>query len=62
MVFVVQRTTRIELIMQDLWNMDTEVSALEHAGLKVYFDPFQFSMEENNRFLAEEYEVIPISV
>ena len=48
--------------MQDLWNMDTEVSALEHAGLKVYFDPFQFSMEENNRFLAEEYEVIPISV
>lgn len=34
----------------------------EDDGMKVYFNPFAFTIEENNAFLAAGYEVMPIQV
>lgn len=31
-------------------------------GVKIYFNPFAFSIEQNNEFLARGYEVMPIAV
>jgi hypothetical protein len=33
-----------------------------HQGLKVYFNPFQFSIEQNNEFLRLGYEPMPMRV
>lgn len=39
------------------------MSAEEAAnGLTVYFNPFAFTIEENNEFLRLGYEVMPIQV
>lgn len=31
-------------------------------GLKVYFNPFAFTVEENNEFIRLGYEVMPIQI
>ena len=30
--------------------------------IKVYFNPFAFTTEQNNEFLSEGYEVMPMSI
>lgn len=30
--------------------------------LKIYFNPFNFTIEQNNEFLAKGYEVMPITI
>ncbi len=31
-------------------------------GVKIYFNPFRFTMEQNNAFLAAGYEVMPLRI
>lgn len=38
------------------------VSVPDDSGIKVYFNPFTFSVEQNNEFLAKGYEVMPLSI
>lgn len=33
-----------------------------YPHVKIYFNPFAFSVEQNNEFLAKGYEVMPIRV
>ena len=32
------------------------------GGVKVYFNPWAFTIEQNNEFLAKGYEVMPIQI
>ena len=32
------------------------------VAVKVYFNPFRFTIEQNNEFLAKGYEVMPLAV
>ncbi len=39
-----------------------EESPQADKGVKIYFNPFQFTMEQNNAFLAAGYEVMPLRI
>lgn len=32
------------------------------GGVKIYFDPWQFTIEENNEFIQRGYEPIPMRI
>jgi hypothetical protein len=34
----------------------------DEPGLKVYFNPFRFSVEQNNDFIRRGYEVMPLQI
>ena len=34
----------------------------EAEGVKVFFNPFAFTVEENNEFIRKGYEVVPLRV
>jgi hypothetical protein len=49
----------------DAWDdMDRlqEIAEPEDEGVKVYFNPFAFTIEENNAFIAAGYEPIPMRI
>ncbi len=34
----------------------------ELSGVTVYFNPFAFTIEQNNEFIAKGYEVMPLAM
>ena len=38
------------------------MSDADERGLKVYFNPFLFTIEQNNEFLRLGYEVMPLAI
>lgn len=44
------------------WDEELGELCKECRGIKIYFNPFAFTIEENNEFLARGYEVMPIEI